>query len=260
MEEIIKVQAVDTCLSFYETDGETYLKGQNTQFEKTVFDGVYTVKNFTRNEDYDKGVYTYQALGSVAICNGVEGGNTLLDCCSAPGGKAIRLSHKFNSVTAWDIHSHRVELINDYATRMHRENIITAVQDSKVYNPEFNEKFDAVLCDAPCSGLGVVNDNPDIKLNRDSESVTELVNEQKAILKTVANYVKVGGYLYYSTCSVLPRENIERIKEFIKMDDRFVIEETDSLLPHKKIENTLQFLPDISGGLGFYFAKLKRIK
>lgn len=259
-EEIIKIKAVDTCLSFYDVDGETYLKDNGYVAEKTVFDGVFTAKNFVRNEDYDKGIYTYQALGSVAICEGVESGKTLLDCCSAPGGKAVRLSRKFDSVTAWDIHPHRVELIKEYASRMRRENVTAIVTDAKVYNKEYDCKFDGVLCDAPCSGLGVVNDNPDIKLNRTKDSVEELILEQRAILKTVANYVKVGGHLYYSTCSVLPSENIERIREFIKADDRFIVEEVDSPLSHEKLEKTLQFLPDISGGLGFYFAKLKRIK
>jgi len=151
-------------------------------------------------------------------------------------------------------------LINDYAKRMKRDNITASVQDAKEYNSEYKEKFDAVLCDAPCSGLGVVNDNPDIKLNREISNVIELTKEQLAILKNVASYVKVGGYLYYSTCSVLPRENIETVKKFISLDNRFEVVETDSLLPHEKQQKTLQFLPDISGGLGFYFAKLKRIK
>ena len=259
-EKIISVGNEKTCLSFYEEDGEKYLKSKGINYETTPFDNVFYAQNFVRNEDYDKGIYTYQAIGSVAICEGVSGGEKLLDCCSAPGGKAIRLSHKFSSVTAWDIHPHRVELIKDYATRMKRDNVTANVQDAKEYNCEYNEKFDAVLCDAPCSGLGVVNDNPDIKLNRESQSVTELTKEQLSILKTVASYVKVGGYLYYSTCSVLPRENIEIVKKFISQDNRFEVVETDSLLPHEKQQKTLQFLPDISGGLGFYFAKLKRIK
>lgn len=259
-EKIISVGNEKTCLSFYEEDGEKYLKSKGVNYETTPFDNVFYAQNFVRNEDYDKGIYTYQAIGSVAICEGVSGGENLLDCCSAPGGKAIRLSHKFSSVTAWDIHPHRVELIKDYATRMKRDNVTANVQDAKEYNCEYNEKFDAVLCDAPCSGLGVVNDNPDIKLNRESQSVTELTKEQLSILKTVASYVKVGGYLYYSTCSVLPRENVEIVNKFISQDNRFEVEEADSLLPHEKQQKTLQFLPDISGGLGFYFAKLKRIK
>lgn len=259
-EKIISAENKNTCLSFYETDGEEYLKNLGVSFEKTPFANVYNAVNFIRNEDYDKGVYTYQALGSVAVCECVEGGESLLDCCAAPGGKSIRLSHKFDSVTSWDIHGHRVELINEYKERMHCHNITAAQADAKAYNPSLNGAFSAVLCDAPCSSLGVMNDNPDVKLNKTLDNVLELNKEQLAILKTVSNYVKVGGFVYYATCSVLPKENIEIIRKFLSADDRFVIEKINSPLDSENQQNTLQFLPDISGGLGFYVAKLKRIK
>ena len=119
--------------------------------------------------------------------------------------------------------------------------------------------FDAVLVDAPCSGLGVVNDNPDIKLNRTAESIKELNNQQSEILKNVCKYVKKGGYLYYSTCSVLKSENIHIVEKFLKEHKDFVIENATSPLECENESGTLEFLPDISGGLGFYFAKLKKI-
>jgi 16S rRNA (cytosine967-C5)-methyltransferase len=153
-----------------------------------------------------------------------------------------------------------VELIGDYARRMSRENIAYEVQDSKVLREDFVGKFDAVLCDAPCSGLGVLNDNPDIKLNRSIDSVKELNLEQLSILKTVSSYVKSGGYLYYSTCSILDSENIEIINAFMRDIIGFEICEIDSKLQHENLFGTNLFLPDISGGLGFYVAKLKRIK
>ena len=96
------------CLVFYNIDGKEYLEANKVDYKTTPFNNVYLVKNFIRNEDYDKGLYTYQALGSVAICDQVEPCAKLLDCCSAPGGKSIRLSYKVNEVTAWDIHDHRV--------------------------------------------------------------------------------------------------------------------------------------------------------
>ncbi len=259
-EKIVSAENDTNCLAFYGVDGESYLKERNANFTKTLFDNVFTVKNFIRNEDYDKGVYTYQALGSVAICEEVESCGKLLDCCSAPGGKSIRLSYRMNSVTSWDIHEHRVELINDYKRRMNRDNVIASVQDAKVHLKELDKSFDAVLVDAPCSGLGVVNDNPDIKLNRTKESVDELNLEQLSILKTVSNYVKIGGYLYYSTCSILPRENIGIINAFMSDINGFEICQIDSKLQHEDDLGTNTFLPDVSGGLGFYIAKLKRVK
>jgi 16S rRNA (cytosine967-C5)-methyltransferase len=259
-EKIISANNESTSLSFYDIDGENYLQQKGIEFEKTPFDNVFIAKNFIRNADYDKGLYTYQALGSVAICDIVESCNSLLDCCAAPGGKSIRLSYKCDKITSFDIHTHRVELIEEYKRRMNRENIFAFKKDAKVFDQELVEQFDAVLVDAPCSGLGVINDNPDIKLNREESNICELNKDQNSILKTVSNYIKKGGYLYYSTCSVLNSENIDVVNEFLLSTDKFIIEEIDSKLPHENILGTNQFLPDISGGLGFYIAKLKRVK
>ena len=257
---IISSSNEKTCLSFYHIDGKEYLKNLGVEFEETPFENVYLAKNFVRNFDYDLGKYTYQALGSVAICDVVEPCDSLLDCCSAPGGKSIRLSHKVNKVTSWDIHEHRVELINDYKKRMNVDNITTEVKDSKVFDANFEDKFSAVLCDAPCSGIGVINDNPDIKLNREENSIKELNIEQLSILKTVSRYVKKGGYLYYSTCSIFNRENIEIINAFMSDIKGFEICKIDSKLQHLDVNGTNLFLPNISGGLGFYVAKLKRVE
>ncbi len=259
-ESIISAENSKTSLVFYETNGEEYLKNHAVDFEVTPFKNVFLAKNFVRNEDYDKGIYTYQALGSVAICDIVEPCANILDCCAAPGGKSIRLSYKCDKVVSLDIHEHRVKLIEEYKSRMGRQNVTALVQDSKVLNESFLDAFDAVLCDAPCSGLGVVNDNPDIKLNREENSINELNREQLGILNTVCKYVKLGGYLYYSTCSVLDRENIKIINAFMSDRTDFEIVEINSKLPHETMEGTNVFLPDISGGLGFYIAKLKRVK
>lgn len=260
LEQILSAKNEKTCLSFYETDGKKYLENLGVEFEETPFENVFLAKNFVRNSDYDLGVYTYQALGSVAICDVVEKGGTLLDCCSAPGGKSIRLSHKFNTVRSWDIHEHRVNLIKEYAERMKRTNITAEIKDAKVFDKQFVSKFSAVLCDVPCSGIGVVNDNPDIKLNREEANIKELNVEQLAILRTASKYVEKGGYLYYSTCSIFNSENIEIVKAFLSQNDCYKICKIDSKLPHEDVLGTNLFLPDISGGLGFYVAKLKRVK
>ena len=259
-QSIISAENAKSTLVFYEVDGKKYLENLGVEYATTPFDNVFTASSFIRNADYDSGVYTFQALGSVAICEAVENGQKLLDCCAAPGGKSIRLSHKFESVTALDIHEHRVELIEQYKTRMKRDNVTAMVWDSKKVKPEFVKTFDAVLCDAPCSGLGVVNDNPDMKLNRTLDDVKSLNKEQSSILMTVADYVSVGGYLYYSTCSVLNRENIDIVKAFLEKRNDFEICPMNSKLPHEDVLGTNLFLPDISGGLGFYVAKLKRVR
>ncbi len=247
-------------LAFYGVDGEKYLTDLGVEHYKTPFENVFTVKNFVRSADYDRGVYTYQALGSVAICDAVDGCEKLLDCCSAPGGKSIRLSYKCNQITSWDIHEHRIGLIEDYKARMKRENIFCEVKDSKVFEEKYADYFDAVLCDVPCSGLGVSGDNPDVKLNRQESDIISLNKEQLAILCNVCNYVKVGGYLYYSTCSILQDENFNIVKKFLDNNSNYQIEPINSPLEHLDIQGTNAFLPDISGGAGFYIAKLKRVK
>ncbi len=259
-EKIIAAPYPDNTLCFYGADGKKYLTEKGISFSETPFNNVFTVKNFTRNTDYDEGLYTYQALGSVAICEVVDACDNILDCCAAPGGKSVRLSFKAKNVVSWDIHPHRVKLIEEYASRMKRGNIVAELRDAAVYYEEFSKQFDAVLCDAPCSGFGVVGDNPDIKLNRTEKDVSELVKQQSAILNTVCEYVKLGGCLYYSTCSVFFRENIGMIKDFLSRRTSFIVEKIDSPLTHLDIEGTNAFLPDVSLGNGFYVAKLKRIK
>ncbi len=257
-EEILSSENVKTTLCFYGANGEKYLTERGVNFEKTPFENVYTAKNFVRDEGFDKGIYTFQAVGSVAICEAIKEGDKLLDCCSAPGGKSIRLSSKFKEITSWDIHPHRVDLITAYKTRMGVTNVTEEVKNAEEFYPECVERFDAVLCDAPCSGLGVVNDNPDIKLNRTKENVLELNKTQYLILNTVKNYVKKGGYLYYSTCSVLKSENDRIIEKFIEENKEFSLCDIQSKLECVKTPFGLQFLPHISGGLGFFVTALRK--
>lgn len=242
--------------------GEEYLKERAYEYKKTPFDKLFYVKNFTMDEGFYKGIYTFQNIGSVSICDIVGGGDNLLDACAAPGGKSVLLSEKFDRVTSVDIHPHRVELISDYAKRMKRHNITAVCADSQKHNPDFTDKFDAVLCDVPCSGFGVAFESPDIKLNREESSIEELNKIQLSIIKTCSDYVKPGGFLYYSTCSIFNRENQVIIDEFMSdelLKEKFVAVDIDSKNPHLKTKSGLQFLPHLSGG-GFFVAKLKRIK
>ncbi len=239
-------------------DGAKYLTENNVEFAKTPFDNSFEVKRFTINDDFYSGLYTFQSIGSVAICSVFSGGNSLLDTCSAPGGKAVLLSDKYKSVTACDIHEHRVELINSYASRMNKQNITAMVKDSTIFNLEFETSFDGVLCDVPCSGTGVMKDNPDIKLNRTDNAISEIVKTQLKILENSARYLKKGGELVYSTCSVMREENDGVIEKFIANNNDFEVVDCNSNLPHLKTKFGLQFLPHLSLGAGFYLSKIKR--
>ena len=260
VESILSCSNDTSTLVFYDEDGLNYLKERNVDFEQTPYHNVFKVKNFVRDEGFNQGKYTYQSIGSVAICDAICGGENLLDCCSAPGGKSVRLSYKFKKVLSLDIYEHRVELIKEYVKRMKRENIVAKVEDSSVFNSDYENKFDVVLCDVPCSGLGVVFDNPDIKLFRTEDDFLSLQNEQLAIINNASKYVKIGGYLVYSTCSIFDRENKGIIDLFMSDKSNFVIDTFSTKIDCEDVNGTKYFLPDISMGAGFFVARLKRIK
>lgn len=239
----------------FEKHAEEYESRPHT---KTPFVGNYIFENFTRDEGFDKGEYTFQSVGSIAICDCVSPCESLLDCCAAPGGKSVLLAKKCQRVTAFELHEHRVELIRQYKTRMGVNNITEIQKDSAVYDPAYSEAFDAVLCDAPCSGYGTVSENPDIKLFRKKEDLISLAKAQLSILSNVSRYVKQGGALYYSTCSLFAFENDGIVEAFLKTNSEFTVETLDSPLAHDKKKYGLQFLPDTAYGAGFYVCKLQK--
>ena len=236
-----------------------FIRGEEKHLDKphmdTPFKGVYIFKNFVRDEGFDRGDYTFQSVGSVAICSVISPCERVLDACAAPGGKSVLLAQKCRDVTACELHPHRVELINSYSKRMGA--VVQAVQaDSSVFNPEYEGMFDGVLCDVPCSGTGVINENPDIKLFRKEEGIASLNKIQIAILENCSRYVKSGGALYYSTCSILPEENDSIVYSFLQGHPEYKLEIPECELSHRRTKFGLQFLPHISLGAGFFVTKL----
>ena len=239
----------------FERNEEKYL---SLPHKDTPFEKVYCFENFTRDEGFFQGDYTFQSVGSVAIADCVEPCENFLDACAAPGGKSVLLSKKCKSVTACELHEHRVGLIKAYTERMKVTNVTPVQADSSVFNPDWEEKFDGVLCDVPCSGLGTLSENPDIALKE--QNFASLNGAQSAILNNCSRYVKKGGDLYYSTCSLLKEENDCIVEEFLKAHTEFQAAELTSPLDHLKKQYGLQFLPDTAFGAGFYVSKLKRVK
>ena len=243
----------------YENKEDVHKGGeQRSGAEKTPFENVYAFSNFRRDKGFDAGEYTFQSVGSAAICSVVEPCENLLDACAAPGGKSVLLSEKCAHVTAFELHAHRAELIRSYAARMGAKNIDVVCRDSSVYDEKYRRAFDAVLVDAPCSGYGVTNENPDIRFFRKEESLQELHKIQLSILNACAEYVREGGKLYYSTCSVFGEENDGTIAEFLKTHPEFCAEKIVCALGHMQKKYGLQFLPHLSMGAGFYVSKLVR--
>ena len=226
--------------------------------EKTPFENLFSYARFRRDEGYDKGEYTFQSVGSVAICSVVEPCENLLDACAAPGGKSVLLSQKCKHVTAFELHEHRAQLICAYAERMGAE-IKVVCRDSSVHEEKYDAAFDAVLVDAPCSGYGVIGENPDIKFFRKEESLAQLTKTQRAILAACAPYVRAGGALYYSTCSLFEEENDGTVGAFLAERPQFAAQELSCPLAHEHTKFGLQFLPHVSLGAGFYVCKLKKV-
>ena len=128
--------------------------------------------------------------------------------------------------------------------------------DSSAFHPEWEQAFDGVLCDVPCSGLGTLSENPDIALKE--QDFASLNAAQSAILNNCSRYLKKGGTLYYSTCSLLREENDAIVGQFLREHSDFQSVELTSPLDHLKKQYGLQFLPDTAFGAGFYVSKLKR--
>ncbi len=176
--------------------------------------------NLERLNAFQDGLFYIQDPASKldALALDPQPGMRVLDCCAAPGGKsfacAIRMEGR-GEVIACDLHPHKKKLIQAGANRLGLENITPMTADGKTFRPEWENAFDRVLVDAPCSGLGVIRKKPDIRY-KDPDPLKDLPQVQRAILDNAARYVRPGGVLVYSTCTLLRRENEEVALGFLK--------------------------------------------
>lgn len=219
---------------------------------------------------YSDGLFTVQDESSMIVVNVLDPlpGERVLDACAAPGGKTTYISEKMadmGQIIAWDIHENRVDMIAKNMTRMGSSIIYPLIQDAGVMITEYKEKFDRVLVDAPCSGLGVSHKKPDIKLKIKPEGIDSLLKAQWSILSNCANYVKIGGVLVYSTCTINAEENQGMIAKFLNCFDNFKIYPIDDLLPEVlrgrlSPDGTIQLIPSRDFIDGFFIARFKRMK
>lgn len=173
----------------------------------------------------------------------------ILDLCSAPGGKTAYMAQLMNNtgeIISCDIHEHKLQLIENNLKRLGVSNTGVILNDATVFCKDFENSFDRVLADVPCSGLGVLRRKPDIKWTKSEIATKELAEIQEKILENAAGYVKKGGMLMYSTCTVCRIENEDRVKEFLSSHPDFSLVEERQLLPHK--DNTD----------GFFYAVFER--
>ena len=222
--------------------------------------------DIARDADYLDGNFSIQSGGSMLAClaTDVKRGQQVLDCCAAPGGKSCYMAELMSGtgrIQAWDIHEHRVKLIETQVKRLGLENIRPMMRDALTVREDLFSSMDTVLLDAPCTGLGFMAQKPDIKLRATEESKAELITLQRRLLDTVSSYVRPGGVLVYSTCSILKDENERQASAFLDRHPEFAETELPASIPEKyrcKRTTGLQLLEHRDGMEGFYLIRMRK--
>lgn len=220
--------------------------------------------NLERLDAYQQGLFYVQDPASrlMALASGASRDMRVLDVCAAPGGKSFAAAIQMDNqgeVISCDLHPHKKKLIQAGADRLGLSIIKPMTADGKVRREEWVSSFDLVLVDAPCSGLGVIRKKPDIRY-KDPEPLADLPQVQEAILENAAGYVKQGGVLMYSTCTILPRENGEIVAAFLKKHPEFVREAFTLPGPAGEVsEGEITLWPQVHQTDGFFICKLRKV-
>ena len=214
-----------------------------------------------RLDAFRRGEFYIQDAASrlAALAAGITPGQRALDCCAAPGGKsfaAALLMENQGELVSCDIHPHKIKLLEAGRDRLGLSVITPTLQNAAQAREEWLDRFDLVFADVPCSGLGIIRKKPDIRY-KDPEQLKGLPKVQRSILDNCARYVRPGGVLLYSTCTVLDQENNGMVDAFLEDYPEFELE--PFALPHLgKQPGRITFWPHIHGTDGFFVAKLRR--
>ena len=217
-----------------------------------------------KTEAYKNGLFHVQDAASQLCCKalGVQENETVIDICAAPGGKSFTLAENMKNtgrIISCDIYEHRLKLISDGADRLGLTNIETVRNDGNVFNPDF-PLADKILCDVPCSGLGVIRKKPEIRFKK-SEEVDKLQDLQYSIMCISSRYLKIGGVMVYSTCSLNPNENEKIVEKFLTEHDNFEGVRVLSDISRYGVDTDyLTLMPHIHGCDGFFISAVRRIK
>ena len=244
------------------------LEGEGVAVEKHGWmDDCFVVSNtgdLERLESFREGLYYVQdpaAKLSVLCAQLPKEEIRILDCCAAPGGKSFAAAIATDgkaTITACDIHAHKVPLIEKGAARLGIETLTARQQDGAVNVPEWNDAMDAVICDVPCSGFGIIRKKPDIRY-KNPQDMADLPQLQLQILKNQARYVKSGGVLIYSTCTLLQTENEGVVEAFLQENSEFALEPLPLPDCFPVNENgMLALVPGEYDTDGFFIARLRR--
>ena len=217
--------------------------------------------------EFSEGLFTIQDLSSQLLGRvaGIKKGDTVLDVCASPGGKSLNAADILSGsgkVIACDISDEKITRIKENAQRCGFLNISARVMDASVYNEELCECADVLICDVPCSGLGVMGRKNDIRYSISDEKLLSLDELQKKILSNTVKYLKPGGILIFSTCTILKAENIgnyEYIRDELKLTPvPFNDELPENFGCESAKEGYIQLLPGKLDTDGFFIAKFRR--
>lgn len=227
--------------------GEGFEKTSDSEFSYR-YTGGGSVENTAIFKDGGVAVQDGASQRAIAAFS-PQKNSKVLDLCSAPGGKSAflaQLMENTGKIVSCDIHSHKLELIEKNFSRLGVANARVCLNDATVLNADFVDFFDAVLADVPCSGLGVIRRKSDIKWTKSPEGVNDLVKLQRDIISAAVKYVKPGGKLMYSTCTINKHENEENAIWLTETFPQFTLKEQKQLLPHT------------DGTDGFFYAVYER--
>lgn len=222
--------------------------------------------NITGLKEFEDGLFTIQDESSMLVAQIMDPreGSTVLDVCSAPGGKSTHMAQYMGNkglIISRDIFDHKTRLIKENADRLGIDIIEVENYDALIRDDSLLEKIDYLLLDAPCSGFGLIRRKPEIKWNRLQEDIYHLSKLQYDIIDNVKDYVKPGGTLIYSTCTIEKDENILLIHKFIKENPNFKLESIIDKFEYKEEIDTLkegyiQLFPHLHNTDGFFIAKM----
>ena len=214
-------------------------------------------------DTFQKGLFYVQdcAAKLAVLCAQLKPGQKVLDCCAAPGGKSFAAAMCMEGegqIHSCDIHAHKTLLIENGAKRLGLSNLQVHLQDGAKPHPGWEETMDAVICDVPCSGYGIIRKKPDIRY-KDPDSMKDLPQLQLQILRQQAKYLKPGGLLLYATCTLLRRENEAVVEAFLQEHSDFALEKLVLPVPFPENDSgMLMLVPGEYDTDGFFFARLRR--
>ena len=242
------------------------LKRANESYTLSEVGGIIARGTATVKRMFDDGLVTYQSTSSMLAVQALEVGecDSVLDLCSAPGGKAVYISELCpkGKVTACELHPHRVSLIEKYKKRMRAVGVVAAQYDATKLNEKWINAFDRVLVDVPCSCFGTFLKHPDVFLSREEADIAKLSATQKQILSNAAQYVKKDGVLVYSTCTLFDEENGAVVNSLLDKGgfalEKITAAEVIDSGKYKDNTGSIQILPHGEYD-GFYIARLRKL-